>query len=304
MIEAATCECGTCEISWTLDGWICPAVLKSAAAFKRKTNNRSVITDTLAECEQNPILQKRLRTHVCFLPKDMERSNPDREDRASADSLNVEVRDCDCVIVAKELSQLHGSRVWILNMASASCAGGGAMKGCNAQEEHLCRSSNLLPQLRKQMYRYPLHNPLKRFRPSDIPDFKVLVTEEVCFFKVIDDAYTYHTLPRADWFTAGVLTAAAEKICGPRRLGPNMARFVDFFMDVAEMQTCTHLVLSAWGCGAFGQCPEAVAKCFRQRLLQSNRTDIKVVFAITNDHNSADNFSAFRKVFGVSACAT
>ena len=271
---------------------------KSMVAFGRKVQNTNVIADTLQRCKEDAVLRKQGPTHILRLNKDIKRSDPDRKEGTL---VNVEVRDCDCVVVAKELSQLRASKVWILNMASASRAGGGVMKGCNAQEEHLCRSSNLLPQL-PQKY-YPLHNPLERTHPTDIPDFKVLVTKEVCFFKVIDEAYAYHVLPRAEWFTAGVLTAAAEKIQGSRCLGPSMTRFVDFLMDAAEMQDCTHLVLSAWGCGAFGQCPDAVANCFRERLVRSERKDMTVVFAITDDHNSDDNFSAFRRVFGASACA-
>ena len=51
--------------------------------------------------------------------------------------------------------------------------------------------------------------------------------------------------PREDWFTAGVLTAAAEQICGPRCLGPNMARFVDFLIDVAEMHVGPSVLLGS-----------------------------------------------------------
>ena len=267
---------------------------KSEAAFERKAQNRSVIANTLERCEEDAALGKRGRTHMCLLEKDVKRCDLERKEEESL--VHVEVRDCDCVLVAKELSQNRGNKVWMLNMASAKGAGGGVMKGCNAQEEHLCRSSNLLLHLPHEFY--PLHEPLWRSHPADVPDFKVLVSKEVCFFKVLDEAWKYHELPRDEWFTAGVLTAAAEKVQGPRRLGPNMARFVDFLMDAAEMQDCTHLILSAWGCGAFGQCPEAVAKCFRDRLLRSARKDMTVVFAITDDHNSDGNFSAFRSVFG------
>ena len=56
---------------------------------------------------------------------------------------------------------------------------------------------------------------------------------------------TAQTLPREDWLTVGVFPAPAEKVRGSRRLGPNMARFVDYFLDVVMMQDCTHLVLSA-----------------------------------------------------------
>ena len=167
------------------------------------------------------------------------------------------------------------------------------MQGCNAQEEHLCRCSNLLPHLQQASVagHYPLH---EWHRHGSIPDFTVLVHKDIEFFKRPSD---YATLPRAERFQVGVLTAAAEKVHGDRVLGPNAERFIDFMLDTALMQGCTHLVLSAWGCGAFRQCPHAVAECFRRTFAKLTHNNLRVAFAILDDHNSDDNLAAFQRIF-------
>ena len=190
--------------------------------------------------------------------------------------------------------QNAGAKVWLLNMACATNPGGGVMSGCNAQEERLCRYSNLLPQLEKaqQDGLYPLLRPKLGFA-------RVLAHREVVFFKRASD---YAILPEETWFRVGVLTAAAEKVRGPfRQVGPNAERFIGHLLDVAHNQDCTHLVLSAWGCGAFGQDAEGVAGCFHSALSRINQSNFPAVtFAIKDDHNSQPpgNLHAFHTVLG------
>ena len=129
-------------------------------------------------------------------------------------------------------------------------------------------------------------------------DFTVLVHDEVVFFKCPCD---YATLPEEEWFCAGVLTAAAEKVSGTgHSIGPNAHRYIDFLLDVVHMQgeNCSHIILSAWGCGAFGQNAHEVASCFRQGLARFDaRTFPEVTFAIIDDHKGRGNLHAFRTVF-------
>ena len=211
------------------------------------------------------------------------------------------VHNGDCVALAKELQQEHGAKVWLLNMACARKPGGGARKGCNTQEEHLCRCSTLLPQLESActtdgQRMYPLCQARERGK-----DFKVLVHKKVTFFKHPVD---YQDLAAEERFSVGVLTAAAENVSGSgQSIGPNAQRFIDFLLDVVHMQgnACTHIILSAWGCGAFGQSAEAVARCFKQGLSRFDaRTFPSVTFAVIDDHNSPPpgNLHAFRAVFG------
>ena len=264
---------------------------KAAEAFQQKATNQKVIEETLAECSSDPELRRVKRAHWCFLPGDVSREPC--EDLPGTGSVSVEIRNEDCVAVAKEYCKIDGANVWLLNMAAASKAGGGVMRGCNAQEEHLCRCSNLLPHLQDASDKghYPLH---KWQWHGSIPDFSILVHKAIEFFKHPRD---YATLPREESFQVGVLTAAAEKVHDDRALGPNAERFISFMLDTALMQGCTHLVLSAWGCGAFRQCPHAVAECFRRTFAKLTHNNLRVAFAILDDHNSDDNLAAFQRIF-------
>ena len=262
---------------------------KAETAFKRKRANRAVIQDTVAQCSSDPAIKQVRCTHRCFLPGGVHREA--YEDVPGTGPIDVEIRNEDCVSVAEQYCRIKGAKVWLLNMAAARKPGGGVMRGCNAQEEHLCRCSNLLPHLRlaAEHGNYPLHG-----WHGDVPDFSVLVHDNIVFFKHPKD---YATLPREKRFRVGVLTAAAEKVRGGRNLGPNAERFIGFLLDAAVMQGCTHLVLSAWGCGAYRQCPHAVAKCFRRTFAKLTHTNLQVTFAILDDHNSEENLAAFQRVF-------
>jgi uncharacterized protein (TIGR02452 family) len=251
---------------------------KSDEAFAKKARNRAVIMDTLQQCESVEGLGHVKRSHVCTLLGTQERI----QSAVLMLTPKVQVRNADCAQVAAELCKIPGAKVWLLNMASASKPGGGVMSGCNAQEEHLCRCSNLLPQLRRAAAegKYPLH----LYDHSDTPGFSVLVHSQVIFFR---DPQDYSILPTDDWSQVGVLTAAAERVGPGQTAGPNAPRFIDYLLDVAQMQECSHLVISAWGCGAFGQSAAEVARCFRLALERVSMTTLpEVVFAVVDDHNS------------------
>ena len=67
------------------------------------------------------------------------------------------------------------------------------------------------------------------------------------------------------------------------------------------MQACTHLVLSAWGCGAFRQDATKVARSFKLALQRVQKTKLPVVvFAIMDEHNSKPprNLHSFKFEFG------
>ena len=52
------------------------------------------------------------------------------------DCVRPDVVDADCVDVAIALAREPDAKIWILNMANSNVPGGGAMQGCNAQEDN------------------------------------------------------------------------------------------------------------------------------------------------------------------------
>ena len=150
---------------------------RGQAAFERKEANRAVIKDTLDRCSEDPAMVQ--RGHVCWLPGRVQREPC--EDLPGKASIEIEIRNEDCVSVAEHYCRKDGASVWLLNLASASRPGGGVRSGCNAQEEHLCRCSTLLPHLERAAAegQYPLHR--WRGKKQKVPDCGVLVHDEIEF---------------------------------------------------------------------------------------------------------------------------
>ena len=61
---------------------------------------------------------------------------------------------------------------------------------------------------------------------------------------------------------------------------------IELILEAARQSGCQALVLSAFGCGAYGNPPGAVAKLFKEALHRHGGQLEKVVFCILNDHNS------------------
>ena len=254
---------------------------------------RAVIEDTSDLCEQNGLSAKKVIAWTLHGTQDM--IPPDVPEQ----SPRVHVHNADCVRVATEITKKKpGARVLLLHMANvvkpASSVGSG-------QANHLARCSDLLPQLdrAKSEGKYPLHTYDNRRAVNKW--FSVLVHNEVTIFK---DPDNYSTLPREAWSKVGVLTAAAECMKDERTRGPNALRFIMYLLEVATAQKCSHLVLSAWGCGALGQDAKDVALCFRQALQYVDYKHLpEVIFAIPDDptiiskNKGRGNLDIFKAVF-------
>jgi hypothetical protein len=71
-----------------------------------------------------------------------------------------------------------------------------------------------------------------------------------------------------------------------------MVAKIELLLAAARRQGCTHLVVGAWGCGAYGNPPLAVAALFKRVLRARGAAFVRIVFAIVGD----GNFEPFRKV--------
>lgn len=198
----------------------------------------------------------------------------------------------------------------VLNFANPVTPGGGAQNGAVAQEECLCRSSNLYACLTSSTfsdyYRYnrDLHNHFY----SD----RLIYTEGITVFK--DDAYVPVLMPEQDWFQVDVITCGAPYIA--KRRYTNMTALKALFkerikniFEVAVEHEIDVLILGAFGCGAFKNPPEIVSKAFKE-VIDENQYEHqfkKIVFAIksTVSKDSSEecpNIAAFRAIFaGLSA---
>lgn len=225
------------------------------------------------------------------------------------ESTKVEVVSDTTFATAKDYCKF--GRVAVLNFANPENPGGGVQNGAMAQEECHCRSSNLYPCIcDKSVFNefYLYHRNLRSFFYSD----RLIYTKGVTVFK--DDCEVPQLMPENEWFQVDVITCSAPYIA--RRKYTNKTVLKELFksrikniLEAALDSGAEVLVLGAFGCGAFKNPPEIVAKAFHE-VIDENAYQAKfkkIVFAIKstvdNDpYMACPNLTAFEEEFyGLSA---
>ncbi|MGB5198045.1 MAG: TIGR02452 family protein [Candidatus Deferrimicrobium sp.] len=183
-----------------------------------------------------------------------------------------------------------------LNFASATTAGGGFLNGARAQEEYLARSSALWACLRgNPMYSY------HRVRQDPFYSDYVVYSPNVLVFR--NDAGELLEAPyKCSIITSPAVHAYGVKRYVPARVGeisPVMWRRILKVLAVAERHGHKSLVLGAWGCGAFGNDGNDIARLFRKALEENFRGAFEhVLFAITDWSEDERYIGPFKRVFG------
>lgn len=209
----------------------------------------------------------------------------------------------DTTFHAARLFTSPGKTVAVLNFASPLHPGGGVQNGAMAQEECLCRSSNLYaclsqPALQNEYYQY--HRAQNDVLFSD----RLIYSKGVTVFKSDEDLPKL--LLREDWRQVDVITCAMPDLHGGVQFStdvllPLYKRRIRAVLHAAYTVGAQRIVLGAFGCGAFCNAPELVAEAFRAVLLEDNYAAAfdKVVFAIKPTEDT-HNYTAFQKAFGTS----
>lgn len=223
-----------------------------------------------------------------------------------------EVRNEDCIEALIRLDA-EGYNAAILNMASASHPGGGVENGSGAQEEQLCRRSNLVMSLyqfqREKVMQYPeLGLPVREEQYPLHPRYGGIYSDCVMFFRE-DEQHDCGLSERP--FLAGVISVAGISHPTLDENGLMSAEDEDRTKDkirtilrIGLAHDNDALVLGALGCGAFANPPAQIARLFHEIFLEEEFKDKyrKVTFAILEDHNSlrngkGGNFRPFRNEF-------
>ena len=225
----------------------------------------------------------------------------------------VRVENKDCVLAAKEIIDA-GYNPAMLNLADLYTPGGLVEYGSGAQEENLCRRSNLILSLYQfshaRIYQYPGLG-LSQHRDQYPMDerFGGIYSGKVTFFRGPE---SQGSLLESRPYNIPVISVAA--LSGPR-IGPDgmmCKEEADITLD--KMRTIFRigmanfhdsLVLSAMGCGAFANPPAHIAKLFHQVIEEDEFKDkFRLIdFAILDGyrtglrHNPEGNLLPFQKEF-------
>ena len=227
----------------------------------------------------------------------------------------IRVENKDCVVAAKQLID-EGYNPAMLNLADLITPGGLVEYGSGAQEENLCRRSNLILSLyqfsNSRVLKYPDLGLTRNADQYPMDErFGGIYSGLVTFFRgpeyedsLLED--TPYNIP--------VISVAA--ISGPHIGEDGMMLPEDTELTLDKMRTifrigmANHhdsLVLSAMGCGAFANPPAHIAKLFHQVIEEKEfKNAFRLIdFAILDgyrtglNHNPEGNLKPFQKEFGV-----
>lgn len=195
---------------------------------------------------------------------------------------------------------LQYGKTAVLNFANPHNPGGGVYNGAMAQEECLCRSSNLYPCISNKnvFYDYYLyHKNMEHYFFSD----RLIYTKGVTVFK--DDSDVPQLMPENEWFQVDVITCAApylakRKYINKKALKELFKGRIKNIFEAAIDNDVEVIILGAFGCGAFKNPPQIVARAFREVIEENNYDNYfkKIVFAIKSNSLHNSNLGVFDKV--------
>lgn len=198
---------------------------------------------------------------------------------------NVNVLELDSINTAISLKS-KGYHPVLLNMSDNIVPGGCVKSGSGAQEENLFRRSNYFLHLTDNFY--------------PMTQKSVVYSPNVCVFKT-DDASGYQPMPTPQFICMIACPAIKfpaisndfKHLSDPEEIGL-MIEKIRMIFKTAYLFGHDSVVLSAHGCGAWGNPPLHIAKLYKQVIDEYAGYFQHVIFAIINNKN---NFQTFNNVF-------
>jgi uncharacterized protein (TIGR02452 family) len=253
-----------------------------------------------------PTLRAEMSTQIISDPEDF------RGEKYYDEPAIIKVTNRDTFTAAKEYANITNSAnegfVGVLNFASSTNPGGGVTKGSTAQEECLCRCSNLYPVLHQEKCIREYYNINKKYM-ANLGSDAIIYSRNIYVFK----DKNYNMLPAKDRFYVDVITCAAPNLReNPRNqyndgaskekitltdeelynIHVKRARNI---LNVAIKNEDDYLILGAFGCGAFKNNPEIVAKAYKD-VLQDYIYCFKVIDFAIIDGKYSNNYEVFKRI--------
>jgi len=225
------------------------------------------------------------------------------QSKSLLNDMKISVLDIDCLEAARFMNNPV-----VLNMASYKNPGGGVVNGSAAQEENIFRRTNLFKSL-YQFVPYGGNYGIEKHPTFGYPLLGLdgIYSKDVTVFRG-SEKNGYYLLNSP--FNISVISVCAIKRpelkdgkIGEHDLKLNTQKIKTIF-NIAIENGHTDLVLSAFGCGSYGNPPEQIAKIFKD-LLDNEYRDYfnNIVFAIFDDHNCYKehnpdgNLKPFQEIF-------
>lgn len=221
-------------------------------------------------------------------------------------SFRVEVYAGDWGEVTHSLTIAHGVCFAVLNMANAYVPGGAYVEGAVAQEENMFRRTDCHFRIGEREYeRAGDRYSREMTRLLSAEDGRVYLDAQsprVCIRGVEDRSKRdlgYVWLPEDEVFPFFELRAAARDLSDGSDFDPHDARRrISAQLDSLREHQIRHVVLGAFGCGAFRNPAHRVADIYREEITSRAAHFGVVAFAIFAAGYGPDNFTPFAEAFG------
>ncbi|PRP87647.1 hypothetical protein PROFUN_04674 [Planoprotostelium fungivorum] len=256
---------------------------------KRKSSRESVTTEGREKREESD------------KGEEMDREEKTKEEAPISDrSLKISVVQGDCLTIAMEMTA-NGRKPAILNMASLSHPGGGWEHGAGAQEENLFRRTNLF-----QCLSDPYQLDQNRNWEYPMPEYGGIHTPHALVFRREEsEGYAFMEHPMRFPFISVAAVRRPHLVFQDEHSEPimshpdetSMRRKIRTILNIAAQGGHVDLVLSAFGCGAYGCPPRHVARIFFDEISRWPKNSRpegqygefrfeEIVFAIFDDKNT------------------
>lgn len=190
------------------------------------------------------------------------------------------------------------ARIGALNFASAKNPGGGFLKGAQAQEESLARSSGLYKSLLKCPEYYDYHRSHKSLLYSD----RIIYSPGCPVFRKDDG-----TLLEEPYFVDFITSCAPNAGEVWKRESESVGKIREVLykrgaklLALAVEKGCDALILGAWGCGVFRNDPSMVAQMFADFLLPNGKFSGRfqsILFSVLDSSKERRIFTEFESRF-------
>ena len=273
-----------------------------------RDENRQVFQDTEKQCKTNEILKQAVKNSTQNQKLILETDEVPEQNR---DRYDAPAR----VVVSKKRSfeaaeGYKGNKVVVHNFASATSPGGGVVNGATAQEECLCRCSGLYFSLNNPDMWNGFYTPHRNER-NPIHNADIIYTPDVIVFKT-DTSYP-KMMPKENWYNVDVITCAAPnlrekpsnkynandgdkqiKVTDKELLAIHEKR-LRRMLEVAILMGADTIILGAFGCGAFANNPEIVAKANKNVIQEYLHAFKNIEFAIYCSPRDERNYKIFER---------
>lgn len=271
-----------------------------------------IFENTVWMCDTNQKLMDKIKNSMAY-NKVISEKNADDILRNLTHETGKEAE----IIVSKKrsfeaASAYRGKHISVLNFASATNPGGGVTKGASAQEECLCRVSTLYKCISASEITEAFHKKhwraLKTGEMDSFYNDDCIQTCNVTVFKS-DTAKTV-LLPEKDWFDVDVISCAAPNL---RRMSQHDKQWkknvtdqelldiykkrINRVLDIARYAKSEVVILGAFGCGAFANPPELVAKAMHASIDEHKYDFETIELAVYCPLRDTSNYEVFAKEF-------